>query len=50
MLFANSVGTLLYTYVSMENYPGGASLVRLNEYYKNVDNGIPSDFSAEIIC
>ena len=42
MLFANLVGTLLYTYVSMENYPGGASLARFNEYYKNVDNGIPS--------
>ena len=45
MLFANSVGTLLYTYVSMENYPGGASLVRFNEYYKNVDNGIHSHSS-----
>jgi len=48
MLFANSAGTLLYTYVSMENYPGGAALVRFNEYYKNLDNGIPSDYPTEI--
>jgi len=40
MLFANSVYTLIYTYGSMENYPGGASLVRFNEHYKDVDNGI----------
>ena len=46
MLFANSVGTLLYTHVSMENYPGGASIVRFNKYYKNIDNGIPSNSPA----
>lgn len=48
MLFANSVGTILYAYVSMENYPGGASLVRFNEHYKNVDDGMPSDYSTKI--
>ncbi|KAF9649276.1 alpha-1,6-mannosyltransferase subunit [Thelephora ganbajun] len=38
MLFANSLCALIYTYGSMENYPGGVSLARFNEYYKNVDN------------
>jgi len=38
MIFANLAGTALYTYVSMENYPGGASLVRFNEHYKTVDS------------
>jgi alpha-1,6-mannosyltransferase len=41
MIFANFAGTALYTYVSMENYPGGASLVQFNEHYKTVDNGVP---------
>ena len=42
MIFANFTGTVLYTYVSMDNYPGGTSLVRFNEYYKTLDNGMPS--------
>lgn len=42
MLFANSGYTLLYTYTAMENYPGGVSLTRFNNYYKNTDNGTPS--------
>ena len=42
MLFANLVYTLVYTSGSIENYPGGASIVVLNGYYKNIDNGILS--------
>ena len=41
MTFANFASTVLYTYVSTGNYPGGASLVRFNEHYKTVDNGTP---------
>ena len=40
MLFADSGYTLLYTQMSLVNYPGGASLVRFNEHYRGVDNGI----------
>ena len=47
MLLANSVCTLVYTYGSMENYPGGASLARFDEYCKSVDNGIPSHSSTQ---
>ena len=47
MLLGNSLFTLVYTYGSMGNYPGGASLVRFNGYYKNADNGIPSRSSNE---
>jgi alpha-1,6-mannosyltransferase len=42
MLFANSVCTLAYTYISIGNYPGGASLARFNDHYKGVNDGITS--------
>ena len=45
MLFANLGYTLVYTYGSMENYPGGAALVRFNERYKSSYNGILSHSS-----
>lgn len=45
MLLGNLGYTLVYTYGSMENYPGGASIVRFNGYYKNVGNGMPSPSS-----
>lgn len=48
MLFINMLYTLAYTYASAENYPGGAALARFNEYYKDVDNGMPSYSSTRV--
>jgi len=38
MLFANSGYTLLYAHMAVENYPGGVSLARFNDRFKNTDN------------
>ena len=50
MLFLNSAYTLIYIHTSSVNYPGGVSLVRFNEYYKNVDKGTPSCHSTESLA
>ena len=41
MILVNVMYTLVYVCASMENYPGGAALTRFNNYYKNIDNGVP---------